>query len=106
VQVFGPGEAVPAFQVFGAVSVSTVEMGNTASYDSIGKDLSFAFGTAVPFGLNTRRMNAWLTYGGASTCPMIFTRPIASTACHLAIRPHRWVAGSARRSKPSTTSKV
>ncbi len=62
--VFGPGEIVPAFQVFDAVSNSTVEMGNTASYYYIGKDLAFALGTAVPFGLNTRQMNAWLTYGG------------------------------------------
>jgi TRAP-type mannitol/chloroaromatic compound transport system substrate-binding protein len=64
VQVFGPGEIVPPFQVFDAVSTGTVEMGNTASYYYIGKDLAFAFGTAVPFGLNTRQMNAWLTYGG------------------------------------------
>jgi TRAP-type mannitol/chloroaromatic compound transport system substrate-binding protein len=64
VQVFGPGEVVPAFQVFDAVSAGTVEMGNTASYYYIGKDLAFAFGTAVPFGLNTRQMNAWLSYGG------------------------------------------
>ena len=39
VQVFGPGEIVPAFQVFDAVSTGTVEMGNTASYYYIGKDL-------------------------------------------------------------------
>jgi len=39
-------------------------MGNSASYYYIGKDLAFAFGTAVPFGLNTRQMNAWLAYGG------------------------------------------
>ncbi|NJO33594.1 MAG: hypothetical protein HC869_11030 [Rhodospirillales bacterium] len=64
VQVFGPGEIVPPFQVFDAVSTGTVEMGNTASYYFIGKDLAFAFGTAVPFGPNTRQMNAWLTYGG------------------------------------------
>jgi TRAP-type mannitol/chloroaromatic compound transport system substrate-binding protein len=63
VQVLGPGEVVPAFQVVDAVSDGTVEMGNTASYYYIGKDLAFAFGTAVPFGLNTRQMNAWLTYG-------------------------------------------
>jgi TRAP-type mannitol/chloroaromatic compound transport system substrate-binding protein len=62
--VFGPGEIVPAFQVFDAVSNNTVEMGNTASYYYIGKDPAFAFGTAVPFGLNTRQMNSWLTYGG------------------------------------------
>jgi TRAP-type mannitol/chloroaromatic compound transport system substrate-binding protein len=62
--VFGPGEIVPAFQVFDAVANNTVEMGNSASYYYIGKDLAFAFGTAVPFGLNTRQMNAWLAYGG------------------------------------------
>src|SRR2546429_7057287 len=39
-------------------------MGNSASYYYIGKDQAFAFGTAVPFGLNTRQMNAWLAYGG------------------------------------------
>src|SRR5690349_7555127 len=62
--VFGPGEIVPAFQVLDAVANNTVEMGNSASYYYIGKDLAFAFGTAVPFGLNTRQMNAWLAYGG------------------------------------------
>jgi TRAP-type mannitol/chloroaromatic compound transport system substrate-binding protein len=65
IQVFGPGEIVPALQVFDAVSNGTVEMGNSASYYYIGKDPAFAFGTAVPFGLNTRQMNAWLAYGGA-----------------------------------------
>jgi len=64
ITVHGPGEIVPAFQVFDAVANSTVEMGNSASYYYIGKDLAFAFGTAVPFGLNTRQMNAWLAYGG------------------------------------------
>jgi TRAP-type mannitol/chloroaromatic compound transport system substrate-binding protein len=64
VGVFGPGEIVPPFQVFDAVANNAVEMGNSASYYYIGKDLAFAFGTAVPFGLNTRQMNAWLAHGG------------------------------------------
>jgi TRAP-type mannitol/chloroaromatic compound transport system substrate-binding protein len=64
ISVYAPGEVVPPFQVFDAVANSTVEMGNSASYYYIGKDLAFAFGTAVPFGLNTRQMNAWLAYGG------------------------------------------
>jgi TRAP-type mannitol/chloroaromatic compound transport system substrate-binding protein len=34
--VFGPGEIVPAFQVFDAVANNTVEMGNSASYYYIG----------------------------------------------------------------------
>ncbi len=64
ITVHGPGEIVPSFQVFDAVANNTVEMGNTASYYYIGKDPAFAFGTAVPFGLNTRQMNSWLAYGG------------------------------------------
>src|SRR5262249_9585823 len=64
ISVYAPGEVVPPFQVFDAVANSTVEMGNSASYYYIGKDLAFAFGTAVPFGFNTRQMNAWLAYGG------------------------------------------
>src|SRR5258706_1607527 len=61
---FGPGEIVLPFQAFDADGINTVDMGNSASYYYIGKDQAFAFGTAVPFGLNTRQMNAWLAYGG------------------------------------------
>jgi len=32
ISVYGPGEIVPAFQVFDAVANNTVEMGNSASY--------------------------------------------------------------------------
>jgi TRAP-type mannitol/chloroaromatic compound transport system substrate-binding protein len=39
-------------------------MGQTASYYFFGKDPTFALGTTVPFGLNTRQMNAWLSVGG------------------------------------------
>jgi len=38
-------------------------MGNTACYYYAGKDPAFTFGTALPFGLNTRQMNAWLRFG-------------------------------------------
>jgi TRAP-type mannitol/chloroaromatic compound transport system substrate-binding protein len=38
-------------------------MGNTASYYYFGKDAAFTFGTALPFGVNTRGMNAWLRFG-------------------------------------------
>ena len=39
-------------------------MCHTASYYYFGKDPTFAFGTAVPFGLNARQQNAWLYFGG------------------------------------------
>jgi TRAP-type mannitol/chloroaromatic compound transport system substrate-binding protein len=46
------------------VQNETVECGHTASYYYIGKDPTFAFDTAVPFGLNTRQHNAWVYHGG------------------------------------------
>jgi TRAP-type mannitol/chloroaromatic compound transport system substrate-binding protein len=39
-------------------------MCSTATYYYIGKDPTFAFGTAVPFGLNQRMMDAWCMHGG------------------------------------------
>lgn len=58
------GELVPAFQVLDATQSGTVEAGHTASYFYIGKDPAFGFGTALPFGLNSRGQNAWLYEGG------------------------------------------
>jgi TRAP-type mannitol/chloroaromatic compound transport system substrate-binding protein len=39
-------------------------MGHTASYYYFGKDPTFAFGTAVPFGPNSRLNQAWYMLGG------------------------------------------
>jgi TRAP-type mannitol/chloroaromatic compound transport system substrate-binding protein len=54
VQAFAGGEIVPGLQVLDAVQTGTVEMGHTASYYYFGKDPTFAFATAVPFGPNQR----------------------------------------------------
>ncbi len=64
IRTFAAGEIVPGLQVVDAVQNGTVEMGHTASYYFFGKDPTFALGTVVPFGLNTRQMNAWLSQGG------------------------------------------
>jgi len=64
IQVFAAGEIVPGLQVLDAVQNNTVEMGHTASYYYFGKDPAFTFGTALPFGLNTRQQNAWQMQGG------------------------------------------
>lgn len=64
VQVFSAGELVPGLQVMQAVRDGTVEAGHTASYYYIGVDPAFAFGTAMPFGLNSRMQNAWMFQGG------------------------------------------
>ncbi|WP_181703017.1 TRAP transporter substrate-binding protein [Chthonobacter albigriseus] len=66
VQVFPAGEIVPGPQALDAVQSDTVEAAHTASYYFIGKDPTFAFATAVPFGLNARQQNAWLYEGGGN----------------------------------------
>jgi len=64
IRVFAGGEIVPALQVMDAVQAGTVEMGHTASYYYFGKDPTFAFDCAVPFGLNSRQQTAWFDQGG------------------------------------------
>ena len=64
IRLFAAGEIVPGLQVADAVQNGTVEMGHTASYYFFGKDPTFALGTVIPFGLNTRQHNAWVYYGG------------------------------------------
>jgi len=61
---FGAGEIVPGLKVLDAVQNGGVECGHGPSYFYIGKDPTFTFDTSLPFGLNTRQMNAWLAYGG------------------------------------------
>jgi TRAP-type mannitol/chloroaromatic compound transport system substrate-binding protein len=64
IRVFAAGEIVPGLQVADAVQNGTVEAGHTAGYYYVGKDPTFAFDTTIPFGLNTRQQNAWMTHGG------------------------------------------
>src|SRR5882724_2857312 len=64
IQVFAAGEIVPGLQAADAVTNGTVEMCHTASYYYVGKDPTYAFGTAVPFGLNSRMQSAWTHFGG------------------------------------------
>src|SRR6186713_3205289 len=64
IQAFAAGEIVPGLQAADAVTNGTVEMCHTASYYYWGKDPTFAFGTAVPFGLNSRMQNAWQFHAG------------------------------------------
>jgi TRAP-type mannitol/chloroaromatic compound transport system substrate-binding protein len=57
------GELMPAFGVVDGVQQGSVEMAQTAPYYFFGKDETFTFGTAVPFGLNSRQMSAWMYEG-------------------------------------------
>ncbi len=64
IRVFAGGEIVPALQVLDAVQAGTVEIGHSASYYYFGKDPTFAFDAAVPFGMNSRQQTAWFDQGG------------------------------------------
>ncbi|MBM3343292.1 MAG: ABC transporter substrate-binding protein [Betaproteobacteria bacterium] len=64
IQVFAGGEIVPPFGVVDAVQNGTVQCSHTAPYYFFGKDPTFAFGTAIPFGMNVRQQNAWMIHGG------------------------------------------
>ncbi|MBK7654064.1 MAG: TRAP transporter substrate-binding protein DctP [Betaproteobacteria bacterium] len=57
------GELMPAFGVLDGVSNGTAEMANTAPYYFFGKDPTYALDCAIPFGLNSRQMTAWMFEG-------------------------------------------
>ncbi len=63
-RVFAAGELVPGLQVMDAVQAGTVHAGFTGDYYYIGKNPAFAFGSAIPFGLNARQQISWLQEGG------------------------------------------
>jgi TRAP-type mannitol/chloroaromatic compound transport system substrate-binding protein len=63
IQMFGPGELVPALQVMDAVGAGNVECGYTSAYYYLGKDPSLAIITCLPFGLSSRQHWSWLTHG-------------------------------------------
>ena len=66
IDVFAAGEIVPPAQVADAVMSGSVEAAHTASYYYWGKDPAWQLPTTMPFGLNSRGMNAWFYYGGGN----------------------------------------
>ena len=63
ISVHASGELMPALGVLDGVQNASVEIAHTAPYYFYGKDPTFALGCAVPFGMNTRQMNAWMYEG-------------------------------------------
>ena len=63
ISVHAAGELVPMPGLVDAVQNGTVEMGHTAPYYYFGKNDAFALGCAIPFGLNSRQMTAWMYDG-------------------------------------------
>jgi TRAP-type mannitol/chloroaromatic compound transport system substrate-binding protein len=90
IQVFAAGEIVPGLNAADAVTNGTVEMCHTASYYYVGKDPTYAFATAVPFGLNSRMQNAWMFFGGGMDLmndfykrANIYAIPCGNTGCQM-----------------------
>ena len=63
ISVHAAGELMPAFGVLDGASNGTVEMAHTAPYYFFGKDPTYALDCAIPFGLNSRQMTAWMFEG-------------------------------------------
>jgi TRAP-type mannitol/chloroaromatic compound transport system substrate-binding protein len=63
VSVHAAGELMPAFGVVDGVQQGSIEAAHTAPYYFFGKDETFALGCAIPFGLNSRQMSAWMYEG-------------------------------------------
>ena len=102
IQTFAAGEIVPGLQVLDAVQNGTVEMGHTASYYYFGKDPTFAFGTAVPFGPNQRINQAWYMLGGGKELLNGFYKGYNVTSCLAGNTGCQMGGWFARKSIPST----
>jgi TRAP-type mannitol/chloroaromatic compound transport system substrate-binding protein len=63
ISVHAAGELMPAFGVVDGVQQGSIECAHTAPYYFFGKDETFALGCAIPFGLNSRQMTAWMYEG-------------------------------------------
>jgi TRAP-type mannitol/chloroaromatic compound transport system substrate-binding protein len=63
VSVHAAGELMPAFGVVDGVQQGTIEAAHTAPYYFFGKNEAFGLGCAIPFGLNSRQMTAWMYEG-------------------------------------------
>ncbi|MCZ2419125.1 MAG: TRAP transporter substrate-binding protein [Burkholderiales bacterium] len=63
ISVHAGGELMPPFGVVDGVQQGTVECAHTAPYYFYGKDPTFSLNCAIPFGLNSRQMTAWMYEG-------------------------------------------
>jgi len=67
VSIHAAGEITPPFGVVDAVQQGSIECCHTAPYYFFGKNECFALGCAIPFGLNSRQMTAWMFEGNGLT---------------------------------------
>ncbi len=66
IQAFAAGEIVPGLQAADAVTTARSRCATPRRTTIVGKDPTFAFGTAVPFGLNARQQTPGLTMAAAT----------------------------------------
>ena len=107
IRVFAAGEIVPGLQVLDAVQNGTVEMGHTAGTYYVGKDPTFAFDTALPFGTERAPAGRLDELGRRARAAERVLQGLQHLRHRRAATPApRWAAGSARRSRRSTTSRA
>jgi TRAP-type mannitol/chloroaromatic compound transport system substrate-binding protein len=63
IKVYGAGELIPALETFSAVKSGQIQMGHSASYYWLGKVPAASFFCAVPFGMSSECLQAWVTQG-------------------------------------------
>ncbi|WND02528.1 TRAP transporter substrate-binding protein [Temperatibacter marinus] len=64
IKLYAAGELVGALGAFDAVSQGKADLYHGAEYYWQGKAPAFPFFTAVPMGMTTNELNAWIYYGG------------------------------------------
>lgn len=75
IHIHAPGEIAPAQGVLDAVQQGVADCGHSASCHYYDKDPALCFDGAVPFGLNTRQMSAWMRAGdGLELTRKVFDR--------------------------------
>ena len=107
ISVHAAGELMPAFGVVDGVQQGSVEAAHTAPYYFFGKNEAFGLGCAIPFGLNSRQMTAWMYRGQRHEADARVLRQVQHRSTSPAATPApRWAAGSARKSSRSRTSRA
>ena len=74
VSVHAAGELMPALGVVDGVQQGTIDACHTAAYYFFEKNEAFAVGAAIPFGMNSRQLTAWMYEGNGLTLTREFYR--------------------------------
>jgi TRAP-type mannitol/chloroaromatic compound transport system substrate-binding protein len=107
ISVHAGGELMPPFGVVDGVQQGTVEMCHTVPYYFYGKNPAFRAGLGRAVRLQCRQMNAWMMHGnGRKLMNEFYANYNMPSASPAATPAPRWVAGTARKSRPWPTSRA